>query len=357
MTMSAENFFRQLPQGSLTPDENQLRGLLLDAAAVAARLLPRSGAVSLQQWVERRVPGDLVFTRDQSGFCNLRVARTATPSQAAPFKQNEDFLRSLPENCFSDNEMRLHDVIVECLQPGALPIQRLVNDGQVKLAKSWLPRGVLLEDWIEHRIGEEVFVTEGKAGEKMVKLKRLSKEERQSTVDAFFEDLPEDCFTEAETSLRNAILDVLDAKQGSAILSVIGTDKEVGIARKGCLVPGVSLKDWLERRLANELLVEEADKGQYKATLVEHFAAPPVDDRQSTGGSEQHDDREEEKRREQEEKVERREAFFADLPANDLAPEELELHEALSEFLDRWNSNTPPTLSQALHRDHQAQKI
>mmetsp|Transcript_24965 Transcript_24965/g.56521 ORF Transcript_24965/g.56521 Transcript_24965/m.56521 type:complete len:296 (-) Transcript_24965:109-996(-) len=60
-------FLAQLPLKQLLPLEVQLRESLLRSAALAAQLLPKGGVVAIQDWVEHRMPDELVLRATAQG--------------------------------------------------------------------------------------------------------------------------------------------------------------------------------------------------------------------------------------------------------------------------------------------------
>eukprot|EP00438_Fugacium_kawagutii_P021410 Skav218871 [mRNA] locus=scaffold843:78268:87978:- [translate_table: standard] len=63
----ALEFFDRLPK-KLTPVEETLRTHLREAARAAAQLLPPGNVVSLQEWVECRMPGEVELGTDDAGL-------------------------------------------------------------------------------------------------------------------------------------------------------------------------------------------------------------------------------------------------------------------------------------------------
>merc|ERR1712100_688612 len=77
-----------------------------------------------------------------------------------------------------------------------------------------------------------------------------------------FDDLPEDGFTPDEEKMREALFDFIERwRDGTPSLSDAGADEGIKRARMALLPKelGISLKDWIERRVGGEIDTLRAD--------------------------------------------------------------------------------------------------
>jgi hypothetical protein len=322
---------------------------------LSLRALPRG--MSLQQWIDWRMPGELRFSVDAAGVHLQRedIRLPGLPSQrAAP--SNDHFFDSLPQDDFGPEELELRDVLVAQLPLNprvSVLVKELLGSPQVKAAKRFLPPGVKVEEWVERRIGGEVLVTTER-GQPALKLTPPSKEEKVKQKEEFWETLPADSFTEAETELYAAIMDFLGAQPagGKVTLSHLGGDKAVAAAKRNCLVDGVSLKEWMERRIAKDVTLEQDRSGQFAIhfhpegndDIPQQEEDAPAEMEEDNGGV-QDREKDEARAKEDVDRAEKREAWFADLPADSLTGEEADLREAVVAFINQWRGKDPPTLS------------
>ncbi|CAK0883289.1 unnamed protein product [Prorocentrum cordatum] len=214
----AEAFFAGLPPSRLTASELELRdlllqarGALLQAAAVAERLLPGAGAVPLQAWVDRRMPGHALRATAGGGRVTLAAGgapaerrglygggpaaggqgtealRPAEPQllarpvpKALPRARGgsgsataaEAFFGQLPRDSFTQAEEGLRSALRGLLaRRGPLPVPHAAADPRVALAaEAALMRAVVLEHWVERRIGGEVQVILDEGGGRVFQL-------------------------------------------------------------------------------------------------------------------------------------------------------------------------------------------
>ena len=89
-------------------------------------------------------------------------------------------------------------------------------------------------------------------------------DEAQAINDEFFVDLPEDFFSPEEELLRTAIRDYLDGFVGKDPPTMSMTCQEKGIqdAQFALLPQGVSLKEWMEKRVGEEFDFAPCASGQ-----------------------------------------------------------------------------------------------
>lgn len=282
----AEAFFSRLPPNKLTNLETELRDTLTKAAAVAEKFLPRAGTVTLQEWVDRRVHGQVSFITSEEGLVAITAGNGAVEASAPPRAAGqpvkpvakaaaatspaalEAFFSRLPVDSFTQQEEGLRAALHTMLdQRGSVPCAEAVKNPAVNAAaKATLVRAVTLADWVQRRIGAEIQVVE-ENGAKILQLAggAASKEERK---EAFFSGLPDGRFSPEEIALRGALVDFLATWKSKelATLSNAGSDKRVQAA-KVALLGGregpCSLRDWVQRRVGGELTLSQDAKGQY----------------------------------------------------------------------------------------------
>lgn len=352
-------FFARLP-AKLAPAEVELRDLLRQAAIVANRLLP-CGEVSLQEWVNRRIPTDVVLSVNALGQAVLELPRsngdnpgrdlvapasrapqTGTTSGSASTASKEAFFQRQPVDAFSPQEEQLRVALTSAVAHGPAQLSQVAQDLQVRAAiKALLPKNVPLVDWIERRVGAEILVVDDDRGQQMVRLACHGKEEKRET---FFASLPMDSFTPAEEMLRSALVDFLAMWKSKelATLSHAGGDKGVQQAKCALLPQGVTLRDWIERRIGGEMELSRDMKGQYVIRLTQE-AGQIVNDRylqlQKLGlmPAPSQDDRDFQPGLGLPGPEGARLDFFDNFPENELLPQELTLRQALMDFMQGWS--------------------
>ncbi|CAE7588062.1 unnamed protein product [Symbiodinium natans] len=371
----AAAFFDRLPV-QLTRAEEELREHLVRAARIAAELLPPGNVVSLQEWVECRMPGEVDLATDDAGLVTLRPARS--PQQKVPDPVLQSFMSRLPADHFAPEEEALREAIVRVVERGPSLLAQVKRDSGVSRAmKVLLPPSIALEDWIERRIGGEVAVDSDERGQRVCRMMNgtVKEDHGRRRSDDFFKNLPKDCFTQGEERLRLAILDFLaewSAKE-LATLSQCQNNVKVQQAVRYALDGGVGLKDWIEKRIGGELTLQPAPDGQLEIHLTAK-ARPAIAERvqflQSQRGFPpphmpgmpppmpmpmpmvpgrplpppmapwpvgKPQEREKPKARERKDPPEGKKAFWESLPAEELLPKELELRQLLLDELDRFN--------------------
>jgi len=323
---SKEKWLERLPSHELTGDEVQLRQALLDWLDVWARrptgrglkgaapligdamtdprisqhrtrLLPAN--VSLKDWIEARIGGEVELRENQRG--QMEVLRGGETNQ-----DPNGILDSLPEDALNDQELELRQVVLGLIKSTPQRLQQLSQNPAVVAAKrKFLPDEVTLTEWIDRRIGAEVEVTPenwvrsrnaedeeaetapvqgGKGGWKGAG-KDQSKDhskgpkgkngtkggskadsaDSRAIAEKFFQSLPDMSFTEAEETLRDSILCFLEnwTEEEAPSLSKAMLDPDVRRCKLDVLPKGnvVSLKEWIERRLMGELEIVRGDNG------------------------------------------------------------------------------------------------
>lgn len=85
----------------------------------------------------------------------------------------------------------------------------------------------------------------------------------------FLESLPQDRLVDQELTLRGRVVELLKEHGGKCLLATLCRDKELQ-KFKGILLPrGVLLRDWIEMRIGEEVVLEQGQNRAYVATLAE----------------------------------------------------------------------------------------
>lgn len=390
----ALEFFDRLPK-KLTQAEETLRGHLRDAARTAANLLPPGNVVSLQEWVECRMPGEVELGTDDAGLVVLRPARNAREKEPDPALQS--FLSRLPADQFLQEEEDLREAIVSACEKAPETLAQVKRLPSVlKCTKVLLPAAIKLEDWIERRIGAEVAVETDAAGQRVCRLmgseplpRQESRNREKDRSEEFFRMLPKDSFLPEEEKLRMAIFDFLAgwSAQELATLQHCAQNPAVAEAKRGMFAShAVNFKDWIERRIGGELILrpDPAGRGELEIHLTPaarpvvaervallqarkppgiwpaparppphslHSAPPipaPMPHMVASGGSERNERSNRQERRRDKERKEpqhrdeaSKQSFFDKLPAEELLEKELELRQILLDSLDIYFQKHP----------------
>eukprot|EP00406_Dinophysis_acuminata_P037006 CAMPEP_0179360302 /NCGR_PEP_ID=MMETSP0797-20121207/79905_1 /TAXON_ID=47934 /ORGANISM="Dinophysis acuminata, Strain DAEP01" /LENGTH=550 /DNA_ID=CAMNT_0021075649 /DNA_START=63 /DNA_END=1712 /DNA_ORIENTATION=+ len=316
---NSKAFFAGLPRGELSPEEAQLREAFLawlrrvptpsylgdagqDPEVQRARgaLLPPN--VPLREWIDRRIGGEVEVQKDASGKLEVSL-RGATKERGAGGKAPaaaggyEAFFSTLPGDQLTPEEVALREAVLGYLEahaadPEPLMLAEACKEPDIAQRRSaLLPAHVPLRMWLERRIGGEIEVIrdEGKGGYVIRSKVSAGKEGKEK----FFEDLPEDRFSDNEEKMREALLAFLGrwkAENGGGggappTLSHAGGDPEIRRCRAVFLPKGtpVSLKDWIERRVGGEFEMLPDANGQYLIGIrgeldpsAAHKRRPPV---------------------------------------------------------------------------------
>lgn len=390
----ALDFFDRLPK-KLTQAEETLRGHLRDAARTAANFLPPGNVVSLQEWVECRMPGEVELGTDDAGLVVLRPARNAREKEPDPALQS--FLSRLPADQFLQEEEDLREAIVSACEKAPETLAQVKRLPSVlKCTKVLLPAAIKLEDWIERRIGAEVAVETDAAGQRVCRLmgseplpRQESRNREKDRSEEFFRMLPKDSFLPEEEKLRMAIFDFLAgwSAQELATLQRCAQNPAVAEAKRGMFAShAVNFKDWIERRIGGELILrpDPAGRGELEIHLTPaarpvvaervallqarkppgiwpaparppphslHSAPPipaPMPHMVASGGSERNERSNRQERRRDKERKEpqhrdeaSKQSFFDKLPAEELLEKELELRQILLDSLDIYFQKHP----------------
>lgn len=201
---------------------------------------------------------------------------------------------TLPTDELLPGELALREALLAWIKrwPQLRPSTRAANspphladtgqDAEIRRARAdLLPAKVRLADWIERRIGGELELRPALNGQQEVYIRGSAPPEDKSRggrgvgsgggtaeeKERFFTSLPDDEFSEAEETLRAALLDFLDRWSGSGPpgLSDAASEEDVGAARRALLPKGapVSFKEWIDRRIGGEIETKaDGPKGQ-----------------------------------------------------------------------------------------------
>lgn len=394
----ALEFFDRLPK-KLTQAEETLRSHLRDAARAAANLLPPGNVVSLQEWVECRMPGEVELGTDDAGLVVLRPARNAREKEPDPALQS--FLNRLPADQFLQEEEDLREAIVSACEEAPETLAQVKRLPSVlKCTKVLLPAAIKLEDWIERRIGAEVAVESDANGQRVCRLmgseplpRQESRNREKDRSEEFFRMLPKDSFLPEEEKLRMAIFDFLAgwSAQELATLQHCAQHPAVAEAKRGMFAShAVNFKDWIERRIGGELILrpDPAGRGELEIHLTPaarpvvaervallqarkppglwpapgrppphslHPVPPipaPMPHMMAPAGSERNERSNRQERRRDKERKEpqhnheasretSKQSFFDKLPADELLEKELELRQILLDSLDIYFQKHP----------------
>ncbi|CAE7801186.1 unnamed protein product [Symbiodinium sp. CCMP2592] len=317
---SKEAFLESLPGDELTGDEVALREALLfwieswrpgsgkgkggsatplltDVALnpqilkLRQKLLPTT--VTLQEWVEARIGGEIEIRSNQKGQLEILLRSPAEGAEPEPAQDASAILDELPQDALTDEELELREKVLELVSSSPMPLRHVSHTPKVLAVKrKFLPDEVPLRDWIDRRIGGEVEVTEdeqvrsrnaaeeeepppeespprnmakgkgkGKAGKAKAQNGDIAPDHKR-TAESFFQSLPVETLTDGEEELRDAILTFMEHWTGEdrPPLSKAMLDPTIKRCRQ-TLPPTLALKDWIERRLSGELEILQNAKG------------------------------------------------------------------------------------------------
>jgi len=336
-----EAYFDGLPDDEFTGAEEVMRARILDALseaglrsvrfsligqqepvkqAKAALNLPKN--VTLGQWMERRMGGEITIANDNKG--ELSVALAGAEAEGAPAEDlEEDYFNSLPPRLTqAEDELRLQ--LVEALkrEGGEAKLASILRpdsglrgpnkDFQTARGRCNMPKGMPLIRWIKRRLAEEVRVNEdsSKGAGAFLELlrhqrrreppalsstnslplvvnpaKERSEAEDSEATNSFISSLPEDSFTQEEARMRSAVMTAWHKKdpsgQGEPVrVSQILSDPAVRSAKESLLPPRVPLHAWIDARIGGELRVFLGRDKQY---MIEAAHAGQACDDDSAG--------------------------------------------------------------------------
>jgi len=385
---------------------------LRDAAKIVAQLLPPGNVVSLQEWVECRMPGEVELGTDDAGLVVLRPARNSRDKDPDPVLKS--FLNRLPDDTFLQEEEDLREAIVSVIEKGPETLAQVKRTPSVmKVTKVLLPVAIKLEDWIERRIGAEVAVESDASGQRVCRLmgseplghghggrQESSRNLQKDRSEDFIQMLPKDSFLPEEEKLRMAIFDFLASwsAQELATLQHCSQHPMVAEAKRALFKnQAVNFKDWIEKRIGGELILQPDRHGreleihltpaarpvvaERVALLHKHppawrpppahsvpgipvpmphvMAPAPMSEREQRQASARQRPERRERRQEKRDKVKaeprepreppneaqvqhsKQNAFFDELPADELLDKELELRQILLDQMDIYFQKDP----------------
>lgn len=311
----AAEFWDGLPADSFTEDESNLRRGILSFLArwtsseltnlshigtdkvvheVRKKFLPKE--VSLREWIERRIGGEIELVKNERNQ-QFEVMLTELGRSAVKERGEElGLIRSAgsdqgpappvePLNgrtCGKSEVRGGRPSNVEALPaemgPEELELRKAILDfrtdrmgskpgGRVSLAScgGWKPvkaakdslekvsGSINLAAWIKHRMSSEVRLQAVDNGQYMMEFQRAT--DRRDGREAFFGTLPQDEFLPEESELREAVLDYIQnwSGPGPATMSKLGSVPRVRQLRNSLMKGGGSLKEWIERRIGEEV--------------------------------------------------------------------------------------------------------
>ncbi|CAE6962148.1 unnamed protein product, partial [Symbiodinium sp. CCMP2456] len=390
---SVDDFFASLPAEEFEDYEAELREVLINAAAKAKDLDLIGGKFPLQQWIDRRLGGELHSTVDDQSRCEIALIGAA----GDPNSESDEaaaFFQGLSDESFSTEEENLRDSIFDFLAGWQKGMQKaklseLSADARVQTCvRALLPASVSLADWMERRIGGEIEIHQDESGNDVIHVTpeavKIVAEKMKSrgaapgnsaqqfpfpppppaghtvppkgtgftakgakgggkppppplSKEAFLQSLPADELTGDEVALREALLYWIETwrpgsgkgKGGSAapLVSDVAVNPQILKLRQKLLPTTVTLQEWVEARIGGEIEIRSNQKGHLEMLL-----------RSPAEGAEP-------------EPAQDASAILDELPQDALTEEELELREKVLELVSsspmplRHVSHTPKVLT------------
>lgn len=90
----------------------------------------------------------------------------------------------------------------------------------------------------------------------------------------FLDNLPDDRLLDEELELRACVIKLLSEKGGHCLLAELCRDKELQNVKGNVLPRGVLLRDWIEMRIGEEVILEQGENRAFTATLAEGVELP-----------------------------------------------------------------------------------
>lgn len=255
------------------------------------KLLPTT--VTLQEWVEARIGGEIEIRSNQKGHLEMLLRSPAEGAEPEPAQDASAILDELPQDALTEEELELREKVLELVASSPMPLRHVSHTPKVMAVKrKFLPDEVPLRDWIDRRIGGEVEVTE----DEQVRSRNAAEEEEpppeaspprnmakgkgkgkpgkdkahngdtpdHRTTESFFQSLPAESLTDGEEELRDAVLTFITERwtgEDRSPLAKVMLDPDVKRCRAQALPHSLPLKEWLERRLGGELEILQNAKG------------------------------------------------------------------------------------------------
>lgn len=162
MAAARQRFFTSLPGDDFLPWEHALRKTLMKA------LGSNSGVLPLQEWIDRRIGGEIETRRDETGNLEIFQRGAAPPPNDNVDKEaiRKAFFETLSPDAFAPPEEALREAVFDFLatwrSPELANLQQMSNFPLVQQTRAaFLPKNVSLKAWIEHRIGGEIEFRKG----------------------------------------------------------------------------------------------------------------------------------------------------------------------------------------------------
>jgi len=317
--MHSNAFLDMLPTDELLPWEHGMRKALMKA-------IDACGPLPLIDWIDRRIGGEVESIRSAAGIeVRLRgdagPARLPPPVAAAPPVpvHNEAFLNSLPADSFSTQEEDLRDSIFEFLASWTLPSLATLEHLHgfptfQQCARAFLPRSVPIRAWIERRIGGEIEIRLGPRGEEVIHVTKVA----EAAVKEKFERMQKGGMPKGAGKGKEPFGKGKEPPAGKAA----GKGKEP--YGKGKEPPAGKGKEALVGK------GKEPSAGKGKEGKGRGGAAPKGGPAAPAAPA----------------TAAQKEAFFATLPADELLDSEVELRQALLNFMEQWEKGgAPPTMA------------
>jgi len=290
-----EALFESLPQNKLSPLEVPLRKALLDW------LEQGHGPLPIIQWIDRRIGGEIETKRTEHGY-ELLI-------------RPEAFFATLPADSLSVNEVALQKACLEFL--ACWTSQELADHKamsvypKVKSCRVFIPSHISLKEWVESRIGGFIEFRDDGKGNHVVHLTPAGR----PIVTEIFERLAKEAKEERSRGSRGRA--PTNNGHGHTTSSTTRHDDR-GRGRDSSRNASGGRRD------------RSRDRGGARSRGA---ASDRVDRHAESTEVNRHD--------------ERTEAWFAELPTDNLSRPEALLRQALLSFLKHWQHGRPPSLEDA----------
>lgn len=329
----SEEFFRMLPKASFLPEEEKLRMAIFDflagwsaqelatlqhcaqnpAVAEAKRGMFASHAVNFKDWIERRIGGELILRPDPAGRGELEIH--LTPAARPVVAERVALLQARKPPGIWPAPARPPPHSLHSAPPIPAPMPHMVASG-----------------------GSERNERSNRQERRRDKERKEPQHRDEASKQSFFDKLPAEELLEKELELRQILLDSLDiyfqkhpAGEGPALSMIAGQTKAYQEI-KSSFLKGVSLREWVDRRIGGEVATKMGSNGQViifprdREGQVNADVADEVMEAADLLDGKAQD-------------------FFDNLPPDGFLSQEEVLREAILNFLESWDDvSAPPTL-------------
>ncbi|CAL1139972.1 unnamed protein product [Cladocopium goreaui] len=329
----SEEFFRMLPKDSFLPEEEKLRMAIFDflagwsaqelatlqrcaqnpAVAEAKRGMFASHAVNFKDWIERRIGGELILRPDPAGRGELEIH--LTPAARPVVAERVALLQARKPPGIWPAPARPPPHSLHSAPPIPAPMPHMVASG-----------------------GSERNERSNRQERRRDKERKEPQHRDEASKQSFFDKLPAEELLEKELELRQILLDSLDiyfqkhpAGEGPALSMIAGQTKAYQEI-KSSFLKGVSLREWVDRRIGGEVATKMGSNGQViifprdREGQVNADVADEVMEAADLLDGKAQD-------------------FFDNLPPDGFLSQEEVLREAILNFLEAWDDvSAPPTL-------------